>query len=330
MIQYLGYLGFTFGIALLATPLVKKLAQKYKVYAMPNHRTMHQGKIPKLGGGSILIAFIIGVLGILFLQPALASAYRYQILSMALGAVVLFVLGAFDDKMDLDCTLKLSVEILVAFLAIRMGWRVETLLLPAGVEINLGVFSYPLSVLWIVGIINAFNMIDGLDGLAGGIAIVVALVSLAVAGLYSNSLVTLLAVLLLGATAGFLRYNINPATIFMGDSGSLSLGFIIACISLQAATLNTGRAVIFVPLLLLGLPITDTSLAIVRRVRKGIHPFHADREHIHHRLVNLGLTPAGAAMVMVGISLVFGIMAFLVAHGTWTDLRIFGQLAGTH
>ena len=325
MLRLVGYFGLAFCVALLTTPLVRKFALRYRILARPNHRTVHQGNVPKLGGGAIFLAFGIGVLATWIFDPLLLKEYLGEVLSLVVGATVLFVMGAFDDKMDLDCNLKLFIEILVAVFAASHGWRAETILLPVGGEIDLGISSYPLTVLWLVGIANAINMIDGLDGLAAGIAIVVSVVTLAIAGLFGNPLVALLSIILLGAIAGFLRYNINPASIFMGDSGSLSLGFVLACISLNGSSPEPGTSALLVPVILLSLPIADSILAVIRRIRRGIHPFHADREHIHHRLVHLGLSQPGAAMAMIGISLIMGIMAFLVAQGIYTDVKFFSH-----
>jgi UDP-GlcNAc:undecaprenyl-phosphate GlcNAc-1-phosphate transferase len=326
MMQYLGYFLLSFIIAYVTTPFIRRFAERMKIYAVPNHRTMHEGIIPKLGGGSILLAFMVGVVVSLAFHMEWVRTFNPQLFSMLAGATILFVMGAIDDKLDLNCNLKLFIELAVASLAVIFGWRADIILMPVGMHINLGVLSVPLSILWIVGITNSFNMIDGLDGLAGGIALVVLFVTMAVAALFGHPLVMVMSALLLGAIAGFLRFNISPATIFMGDSGSLSIGFMLACFSLSAAAFEPGKTVMIVPVLLLALPITDTSLAIVRRVRRGIHPFKGDREHIHHRLVNLGLSASGAAMVMVGVTLIFGIMAFLIAQVVYTDVKLFGQL----
>ena len=317
----------TFVIALAATPIFRKIAKRYKVLAFPNHRTVHEGTIPKLGGGSIYFSFLIGMFVVWLIQPQLYNEHLVQMASLIIGALVLFIMGAFDDKLDLPCNFKLILETLVAIIAVMLGWKIESIMLPAGQSLSLGVLAYPLSVLWIVGITNSVNMIDGLDGLAAGISIVVAVVTLAVAGLFGNPMLVTLAIVLIGALTGFLCFNINPASIFMGDSGSLSLGFLLACITLKASAIVPGKSVILIPMLLLGLPITDTTLAIIRRVRRGIHPFHADREHIHHRLVRLGLSQSGAALVMIGISMVFGIMAYLVAQGVYTDMKLFSHFS---
>ncbi len=316
----------SFFVALLITPAVRRLAMHYQIFAYPNHRTVHEGAVPKWGGGSIMLAFIISAVLIYLAVPERFEANHALAFSLVFGCAVLFLLGSFDDKFDLNCNLKLTVELAVAFIVAHAGWRFEVLLLPGFEEIKLGLFSYPFTMLWIVGIVNAINMVDGLDGLASGIALVVVAVSMGIAALFSNTIVILFAPLLAGAVLGFLRYNINPASIFMGDSGSLPLGFLLALLSLRAATVSPGRVAVLVPLLLLCLPLTDTALAIIRRVRRGIHPFHADKEHIHHRLVRLGLSQPGAALFMVGLSLIFGILAFLLAQGMHTDFRFLGQL----
>ena len=315
----------SFSVALLITPVVRRLAMRYHIFAYPNHRTVHEGAVPKWGGGSIMLAFIVSAVIMFFMAPDLFITNHALTFTLVAGCAILFLVGSFDDKFDLNCNLKLAVELAVAFAVTHAGWRFEVLILPGFEEIKLGLLSYPFTMLWIVGVVNAINMVDGLDGLASGIALVVVGISMGIAALFNNTIVIIFSPLLAGAVLGFLRYNINPASIFMGDSGSLPLGFLLALLSLRAATLSSGRVAVLVPLLLLCLPLTDTALAIIRRVRRGIHPFHADREHIHHRLVRLGLSQPGAALFMVGLSLIFGILAFLLAQGMHTDFRFLGQ-----
>ena len=322
MLPYLGYFAAPFTIAIIATPLIKKLALKWSVVAHENHRTVHTGQIPKLGGLAILLALLGGMALLAWTHPQLVRGLRPQLLALAIGAIVLSVMGGLDDKFNLNCNLKLIIEIFVALLAAKAGWRVESMILPGAYEFSFGALSYPISILWIVGIANALNMIDGLDGLASGVVIVVAFMAAAIAALFGHTLLIFLSIVVAGAVAGFLRYNINPAQIFMGDSGSISLGFIVACIAMTAPAVAPHQIAGLVPILLLGIPLADTLLAIIRRVRRGIHPFHADREHIHHRLVGLGLTHPGAAMFIIGVSFILGVLAFLAAQGIHTDLRL--------
>lgn len=320
--HYILYFLIPFLIAILATPLFKRFALQHHVVARQNHRTVHRGEIPKLGGGAIFLAFLIGLVVLAVTKPEMILTNVKMLASLAAGATVLFFLGAIDDKADLNCNFKLAIEILAASVAVATGWRIEALLLPAQQELTLGFLSYPISVLWIVGVANSFNMIDGLDGLAGGVATAILLSAMAISALFGNTLVPIICIILAGAVLGFLRYNISPASIFMGDSGSLSLGFLLACLTLNAAIFDVNKAALLIPLLLLGLPLTDTLLAIFRRWRKGIHPFHADREHVHHRLVALGLSQSGAALALVGLTFILGVMAYLVAHGIQMDLKI--------
>ncbi len=304
----------TFAAAWLLTPIFRRFALGRHIVARQNHRTVHKGEVPKLGGASVIAAFLIGTAAAIAAVPGLFRPHAAELISLTAGAVILFLLGAFDDKADLNCNLKLLVEIFVAAGAVTFGWRMEAAAFTPAAPLSLGLLSYPLSILWIVGVTNSFNMIDGLDGLAGGIAIVVLLCSAAIAALFGNWWLVPPAMLLIGAVLGFLRYNIHPASIFLGDSGSLSLGFMLALLTLRVGSFDGGAVPPLVPLLLLALPLTDTALAIIRRSRRGIHPFHADREHIHHRLVALGLTQPGAAGTMVGLSAILGLIAYLAAY----------------
>ncbi len=326
MFFYLFLMAIPLIIAVLYTPVIRRIALRFGIFAVPNHRTMHNGHVPKLGGVAIFTAFILAVVLTGMLYPEHLLPFRSEIVSLLTGVIVLMCLGALDDKYDLNCNLKLTVEILAATLAAASGWRLDTAIMP-GFELELGLWSWPLTVLWIVGVTNAINMVDGLDGLAGGITLVISTITIAVAALYGNTLALLIAPLLMGSVIGFLRYNVHPARIFMGDSGSLPLGFILACLSLQATMTVPGKAAVAVPLLMLALPITDTVLAITRRLRRGIHPFHADREHIHHRLVKMGLSHSGAAMFMVAMSAIFALLAFLMAQGMLANVKFLAILS---
>ena len=326
MIKALFYFSTTCLVSLLLTPYVRRVATRYHVFANPNHRTVHKGDVPKLGGISIILSIVAGLIVVGFMDKSLFLSHIPQLASLVFGSMIILLLGTLDDKVDLNCNLKLVTEFIVASVAVYYGWRIETLVLPMIVEINLGIFSYPVSVLWMVSVINAMNLIDGLDGLASGIALGIALVSIAIAILFGNAFIVVLSVLLAGAVIGFLRYNLHPASIFLGDSGSLSIGFVLSCIAMEASAVAPGKIAVIVPLLLLGVPITDTVLAVSRRLRRGIHPFHADQEHIHHRLVRLGLSQPGAALCMISMSLILGILAFLVAQGIHTDFTIYSYI----
>jgi len=326
MLELWGYFLFTFAGAYILTPLIRKLARRLKIYAKHSDRNLLLGLIPKSSGAAILLPFYLFIFVIMLTNRESFFGYSWLIIFLLAGSFFLFVLGALDDKLDLNCNIKLFVEFILAILAVAAGWRIEFLLLPGAVELELGFWTYPISVLWIAVIINAINLIDGLDGLASGIIIVVMFLSAAIAALFGNYFVVFLAILLAGAVLGFLRYNLNPASIFMGDAGSLSLGFLLGCLTMQASEVSDGRIAALIPLLLLGIPITDTLLAIIRRIRRRVHPFHADQEHLHHRLVRLGLSQPGAAMVLIGLSLILGILALLFAQEIRTEQRMFTLL----
>ncbi|MBN2410432.1 undecaprenyl/decaprenyl-phosphate alpha-N-acetylglucosaminyl 1-phosphate transferase [candidate division KSB1 bacterium] len=326
MYKLWGVFCITLFVSLALTPVVRRLSGKLNIYAKHSDRTMHVGQIPKLGGAAILVAFYLGIILFLIFDKTVFAGINRHLIFLTFGSFILFILGALDDKFDLNCNIKLFVEFVVAILAVIAGWRIEVLLLPGSVELELGLWTYPVSVLWIAGIINAINLIDGLDGLASGIIIVVLFLSASIAALFGNFFIAFLAVILAGAVFGFLRYNLNPASIFLGDAGSLSLGFLLGCLTMQASEVYSGKTAALIPLLLLWIPITDTILAIVRRVRRRVHPFHADQDHLHHRLVRLGLSQSGAAMVLIGLSLIFGIMALLFAQEIRTEQRLFTYL----
>jgi UDP-GlcNAc:undecaprenyl-phosphate GlcNAc-1-phosphate transferase len=326
MIEFSLYFFIPLAISYLLTPLLRRVASQWQILAQTNHRTVHEGTIPKWGGAAIFSAWLAGGLYMFLLDQDMVKVHSELLLGIVSGTLFIFLVGSLDDKYDLSCNLKLSIELLASLLAVSLGWRIEYIVLPGSIELALGIWSYPLSILWIVGVANAINLIDGLDGLASGIVIVVAFINTGIALLFQNPLVIVLSLILLGAVFGFLRYNVNPASTFMGDSGSLTLGFILACLTLGGASITHGKIALMVPLLLLGIPLTDTVLAIIRRLRRGIHPFHADREHIHHRLVYLGLSQSGAAFLMIGLSFLLGLVAFLIGHAIHTDIQLFAQL----
>ena len=300
--------------ALVFTPLVKKFAIKLNAVAAPNHRTIHATVTPKLGGLAIVGAFAIGA--------ALLSGGAQEVaplLGLLLGGAVCVVLGFFDDLYVLNCYRKLLVQTLAAVIAVYFGFRIDMVSLAGGSGIELGMFSYPLTVFWIVGIMNAVNLLDGLDSLAAGFTIVLSLLFLAVAALTQNLVLASLAAILLASALGFLRYNFPPASIFMGDTGSLFLGFALACLAIESFTLPAaGGTNIAALLVCFSMPLADTTLATVRRLSEGHHPFWADRKHIHHRLLDSGLNQLPAALLMNGATVVFAVVSLAMLFVSWS------------
>lgn len=292
-------------IALIMTPLIRKIALRGRILDSPNHRTVHVSLVPKLGGLGIYLAFVVGVSWVLLSEETAST--RYVLFLIAASAIVL--VGLFDDLFGLGCYRKLFYETLAAGVMVVAGFRFELLYVPLIGEIALGGIGTPLSLLWIVGVTNAINLLDGLDGLSAGFSIIVGLPLMIVAGLTQNVLLATVVLILLSATLGFLKYNYPPARIFMGDAGSLFLGFSLACLSMEAFTLTNGSTHATALGAAFALPLADTSLAIWRRVSLGAHPFTADNKHVHHRLLEAGMSHTTALIIIYAATLLCGIVA---------------------
>ena len=296
-------------VALIATPVVRSLAFKIGAVDVPrDSRRMHDHPIPRMGGLAIFFGFILSVL--LFLP------LTTQLRGMLLGAVVIVILGIFDDIYALSAKLKFAVQIGAALIAVLMGNQIDYLSNPnifsSDPYWHLGVLSIPISVLWIVAITNAVNLIDGLDGLACGVSTISSMTMLVIALTVAEAQVAILMAALAGACIGFLPYNLNPAKIFMGDTGSTFLGFVLATVSIQGLFKSYAIISFAVPFLVLGLPIFDTCFAILRRLARGQSPMAPDRGHIHHRLIDMGFTQKQAVAVLYLISAILGLSAVVL------------------
>mgnify|MGYP002618325399 CR=1 FL=1 len=299
-------------VALISTPVVRSLAFRVGAVDVPKDgRRMHNHPIPRMGGLAIFFGFLLSVL--VFLP--LSKQYR----GMLLGAVIIVILGIFDDIYALPAKPKFLVQIVAALIAVHAGCRIYIL---SNINIFssdpfwiLGWLSIPISVFWIVGITNAVNLIDGLDGLACGVSTISSMTLLVIALTVSEPDVAVLTAALAGACIGFLPYNLNPAKIFMGDTGSTFLGFILATVSIQGLFKFYTIISFAVPFLMLGLPIFDTSFAILRRLAKGQSPMTPDRGHIHHRLIDMGLNQKQAVATLYVISGILGLSAVVLTTG---------------
>ena len=296
-------------VALISTPVVRSLAFRIGAVDVPKDgRRMHDHPIPRMGGLAIFFGFLLSVL--VFLPLSL------QLRSMLLGAVVIVILGIFDDIYALSAKLKFVVQIAAALIAVLGGNQITVL---SNINVfssepywELGWLSYPISVLWIVAITNAVNLIDGLDGLACGVSTISSMTLLVIALIVSEPDVAVLTAALAGACIGFLPYNLNPAKIFMGDTGSTFLGFVLATVSIQGLFKFYTIISFAVPFLMLALPIFDTCFAILRRVSKGQSPMAPDRGHIHHRLIDMGFSQKQAVAVLYIISAILGLSAVVL------------------
>jgi len=316
--QAFGYVVLALVVALivsfLMTPVVKSFAYKVGAIDVPRDaRRMHKVPIPRLGGLAIFIGFMISV----FLFVNIRGDRAMQ--SILMGAVVIVVLGVLDDIMALPAMLKFVVQIAAACIPALNGVVIQAISNPNIFSDNLywvlDGLSIPITVLWIVGITNAVNLIDGLDGLANGVSAISATTVLVISLMASELHVALVMAALVGACVGFMPYNTNPAKMFMGDTGAMFLGYILATMSIQGLFKFYAVISFVVPFLILGLPIFDTAFAFIRRIAHGQSPMHADRSHIHHRLIDMGLNQKQAVATLYVISAILGLSAVVLTTG---------------
>ena len=296
-------------VSFLMPPIVKTFAYKVGAIDVPKDaRRMHKTPIPRLGGLAIFIGFMVSIL--LFVE------ITAEMRSILLGAVIIVVLGVVDDIMALPALLKFVVQIVAALIPATHGVVIQAFSNPNVFSDNpywvLGNLSVPLTVLWIVAITNAVNLIDGLDGLANGVSAISATTVLVIALIGGQFQVAVVMAALVGACVGFMPYNMNPAKMFMGDTGATFLGYILATMSIQGLFKFYAIISFAVPFLILGLPIFDTAFAFIRRIAHGQSPMHADRSHIHHRLIDMGLNQKQAVATLYVISAILGLSAVVL------------------
>jgi UDP-GlcNAc:undecaprenyl-phosphate GlcNAc-1-phosphate transferase len=291
------------------TPLVKKVAFRVGAVDKPDARKVHSRLMPRMGGLAIFLAFTITIL---LVEPMTKSIVGL----LAGGALILF-LGIADDIVGVSPRVKLLGQILAAGVLVGFGERIQFITNPFGGDMfQLPIAGIPLTIFWIVGVTNAVNLVDGLDGLAGGLAAIASL-TLAVIGWANNEmLIVVPAVILSASICGFLKYNFHPAKIFMGDSGSLFLGYMLAGLSVIGLTKGAAVISVFVPILILGIPIFDTLYAIVRRFINNQPIFEADKGHLHHRLLAIGLSHRQTVVAIYGISGLLGASAIVLTFLT--------------
>lgn len=297
-----------FIIAFFMTPVAKKIAFRVGAIANPRKRDMHSKPIPRMGGIAIFTGFMVTFLLVIWQMPLINLKHVFGIVA---GCGTIFALGFFDDIYELNAKIKFIIQILAATIVALCDIRIDFFSIPfIGYNpVYTDLLSIPATIIWIVGITNAVNLIDGLDGLAAGISTIASfcLMILSVNSGYPPAV--LLTAILAGSCLGFLPYNFNPASIFMGDTGSTFLGFTLGIISVLGLLKGYTVATVFVAVLVLGLPIFDTAFAIIRRKLAGRPIMSADRGHLHHRLVDNGYTHKQAVITLYGISGVLGLSA---------------------
>lgn len=317
-------------LSLAFTPLAKKLAVRVGAVDLPNERKVHKTPIPRLGGVAVLGAFAIVLIAILagVLPVPRMPGFERQV-ALLLGLVPVFAISLFDDIRPLRALPRLAMQAVGAAIVISHGFILSSTIHLFGVAFDVGLFAWPLSLLWIVGVTNAFNLIDGLDGLSAGLAFISS-VSLAGIFLIAGHIdVAVVPLALAGALLGFLRYNLHPASIFLGDSGACSVGFVLACLCLRGGTMLSAGLAVLVPVLIVGVPLADTLLSIARRVlgrldtASSLGVMDADKGHIHHKLLALGLNHRRAVLLLHGVALACVAVAFGSLFLSGTGMALF-------
>lgn len=298
-------------ISFILTPFVRKFAVKIGALDIPkSKRKIHKKPMPLLGGLAIFISFIITMI-------IKKGPISFEESGILIGATIIVCGGFIDDLYDLKPWQKVSFQVSAAICLMLFNVKIEILTNPLSTGnsfFGIGLVSIPVTILWIVGVTNAFNLIDGLDGLAAGVALISGGSIFVVSMLNGRTNAAYMTAILCGSIAGFLPFNFNPASIFMGDTGSQLLGFLLAAISIKGAVKSAAAFSIAVPLLALGIPIYDTIFAIIRRKLNGKPISQADRGHLHHRLLDMGLSQKQAVLIIYAISAVLGIVAIVATQ----------------
>ncbi|OJE35278.1 undecaprenyl-phosphate alpha-N-acetylglucosaminyl 1-phosphate transferase [Bacillus proteolyticus] len=307
----------SFITVLVVTPLVIKLAFKIGATDKPNARKVHQKIMPRLGGLAIFIGVAVGFV--------VGGLYEQRMLSITLGAIIIVIIGILDDMYELSAKVKFGGQLLVAIMIVKSGLLVQVLYIPIIGDTELGWLAYPITVFWIVGITNAINLIDGLDGLSAGISSIV-LATLAYMAFTSPwgtgaAIILPLALITLASTIGFLFYNFHPAKIFMGDTGALFLGYCISVISLLGLYKSVTLFSFIVPIIILGVPIFDTTFAIIRRIVNKKPISAPDKSHLHHRLLAMGFSHRKTVLIIYALGIFFSVNAIIFSSATlWLSI----------
>lgn len=306
MQTYLVAFTVALAVAYFITPQVKELAIKAGAIDAPDARKVHKVPIPRMGGLAIYCGFVLAVLSSMHIS--------HEIVGLLLGGTMILAVGIIDDLKQLPPKVKLLGQILSAVVLVLFDIRIEWLTNPFGEMIYVDMFSIPLTILWVVALTNTVNLIDGLDGLAAGVSTIASVTILLVALEQNFWTVAILTAALAGAALGFLQHNFNPAKIFMGDTGSMFLGYTLAAVSVLGTVKSAATIALVVPIVALGLPIMDTAFAIIRRYMSGRPIFKPDKGHLHHRLLAMGLSQKQAVLLMYVISGCLGISAIALTE----------------
>lgn len=312
MEQYILIFLISFLSSLVFTSSVKRFCIKHNLLDFPEKRKIHKNPTPRLGGIAIFLAFNLSLWIVLIWERSILNLDFNYLLGFLLGGIVVFALGICDDMKSLKAFWKIVFQSLAILILILFGLRINLLYLPFFKAVSLGVFSFPVTFIWCLVIINAFNLIDGLDGLAAGISVITSLTLLGVGIFLGVKLISFISLATLGACLGFLRYNYPPAKIFMGDSGSTYLGYVFASMGVICPVKSFTAMAMFVPLLALGIPIFETIFSFFRRTLNNQRFYHADKRHLFHFMLEKGLSQKLTIWIFYIISIILSITIWTV------------------
>lgn len=316
MWNILGLLLLSAGFAFLLTPLVGRIGKYYGFVDKPSGRKVHKIPLPRIGGVAIFLAFHLSFLAMTALSTESRNLItsRLSLFWLLGGSTVVFLMGFMDDIQRLTPRIKFAIQGVAAAMAYAAGLRISVIQLPWDSTLSLGWLSFPTTVFWVLLVVNAINLTDGLDGLAAGISLFASLLLLALSVLGKNHVVAMGLAAVAGSCAGFLRYNFNPASIFMGDCGSYFLGYMLASLSVLGSIKSQTTVAILIPFIALGLPLMDTLLAPIRRFCLGQKLFQPDRSHVHHKLLQMGFSQRKAVLVMYFITICLGLFSLMIVN----------------
>jgi UDP-GlcNAc:undecaprenyl-phosphate GlcNAc-1-phosphate transferase len=331
---YLAMFAASLLLSFVLTRYIRNLAAVRGWVSVPaSNRHLHNAPLPRLGGIAVFVSFLVSIaVAILFSRhfPSLSFGFsRRTLLSILVPGCLVFLLGVYDDIRGVGPYVKFSVQAIAGAMLFAGGLRIDGLPVLFGHHQFSWLVGLPLTILWVLAITNAFNLIDGLDGLAAGSALFSTLVVFVVALLSHSLLVSLMTLVLAGAILGFLRFNFNPATIFLGDCGSLFIGFMLSALALHGAQKSPTIIAVAIPVVSFGLPILETTLSVIRRFISGRPVFTADREHIHHKLLQLGFSHRQVVITLYAVSALFALLSLFLLWPTGNTLGLVLAVVGT-
>lgn len=297
-----------FLITMITTPFAKWVSFKLGAIDYPKDRGVHTEPMPRMGGIAMVLGFMITIMVVFVLDDSIS---QQEFAGFFVGAMIIAVLGAVDDVKNLPAKLKFTIQIIAGLIVVFSGIKIEIVLWP--VTTTLQAFSVPITLVWIVGVTNAVNLIDGLDGLAAGVSSIAAMSLTILCIMTGSDTAVFFTVAIAGACLGFLPRNFNPAEIFMGDTGSTFLGFVLAVTSILGVFKGYALLAVCVSVLCIGLPVLDTAFAMIRRFINKQPIMQPDRGHFHHRLIDHGFTQKQAVVILYGVSIILGSLGVFIS-----------------